>query len=358
MADDLILIDEMSIKDRIYTIRGVKVMLDFDLAEIYGYSTKAFNQQVYRNSDKFDDDFRFQLTKEETDILVRSQLVTSRADNLFKGQSGGRRYLPYAFTEQGIYMLMTVLRGELAIMQSKALIRTFRAMKDYFVENLPEVSSREMMRLSLKNAENAEKINEIRIELSEQRRILIEHDDRLVKAFDEISGTVRRSEISPFMLDFSRPEERKEYLFLDGQPMRSDLAYMEIYGRSTKSIHIIDDYISLKTLHLLCGVDSKISITIISDNLRGLLHLSDYQDCQRENPDFKVDFIRSMGASHDRFIMLDHRTDNERLFLSGPSSKDSGNRMSSILEFRSNEIVSLFSDKLSELLKNPPLQLY
>ena len=218
-------------------------------------------------------------------------------------------------------MLMTVLRGELAIMQSKALIRTFRAMKDYFVKNLPEVSSREMMRLSLKNAENAEKINEIRIELSEQRRILIEHDDRLVKAFDEISSTVRRSEISPFMLDFSRPEERKEYLFLDGQPMRSDLAYMEIYGRATKSIHIIDDYISLKTLHLLCGVDSKISITIISDNLRGMLHMSDYQDCIRENPDFKVDLIRSMGASHDRFIMLDHQTDNERLFLSPPSEK-------------------------------------
>ncbi|MBR5099130.1 MAG: hypothetical protein IK091_07915, partial [Spirochaetales bacterium] len=163
------------------------------------------------------------------------------------------------------------------------------------------------------------------------------------------------SEISPFMLDFSRPEERKEYLFLDGQPMRSDLAYMEIYGKAKRSIHIIDDYISLKTLHLLCGVDSKISITIISDNLRGMLHMSDYHDCQRENPDFKVDLIRSMGVSHDRFIMLDHRTDNERLFLSGPSSKDSGNRMSSILEFRSKEIVSLFSDKLSELLKNPPL---
>ena len=64
MADDMILINEASIKDRIYTIRGVKVMLDFDLAEIYGYTTKAFNQQVYRNSDKFDDDFRFQLTKE------------------------------------------------------------------------------------------------------------------------------------------------------------------------------------------------------------------------------------------------------------------------------------------------------
>ena len=139
--------------------------------------------------------------------------------------------------------------------------------------------------------------------------------------------------------------------------MRSDLAYMEIYGRATKSIHIIDDYISLKTLHLLCGVDSKISITIISDNLRGMLHMSDYQDCIRENPDFKVDLIRSMGVSHDRFIMLDHQTDNERLFHCGPSSKDSGNRISAISEFCDPEIRALFSRRLSVMLENPELLL-
>ena len=104
MEENMILIDEASIKDRIYTIRGVKVMLDYDLAEIYGYTTKAFNQQVRNNNDKFDDDFRFQLTNDEVKRVVRSKNLTSRADNLFKGQSGGRRYLPYAFTEQGIYM--------------------------------------------------------------------------------------------------------------------------------------------------------------------------------------------------------------------------------------------------------------
>ena len=197
-------------------------------------------------------------------------------------------------------MLMTVLRGELAVRQSRALIRTFRAMKDYIVENTPAASGRDLLRLSLQTSENTNDIKEMKSMLSDQGKLLIEHDDKLMRAFDEISETVRRSEIAPFMLDFSRPEERKEYLFLDGQPMRSDLAYMEIDGRATKSIHIIDDYISLKTLHLLCGVDSKISITIISDNLRGMLHMSDYHDCQRENPDFKVDLIRSMGVSHDR----------------------------------------------------------
>ena len=184
--------------------------------------------------------------------------------------------MPYAFTEQGIYMLMTVLRGELAVRQSRALVMAFKSMKDYIVENTSAVSSRDILRLSLQTAENTNDIKEMKDVLSDQSRILIEHDDRLMKAFDEISETVRRSEIAPFMLDFSRPEERREYLFLDGQPVKSDLAYMEIYGRAKRSIHIVDDYISLKTLHLLCGVDSNIRITIISDNLRGLLHSSDY----------------------------------------------------------------------------------
>jgi len=87
------IIDEHTLRDKIYVIHGQQVMLDYDLAAIYGYETKAFNQQVRRNSVKFDEDFRFQLTKEEAEIL-RSQIVTS--------SWGGPRYLPWAFTEQGI----------------------------------------------------------------------------------------------------------------------------------------------------------------------------------------------------------------------------------------------------------------
>ena len=106
-------------------------MLDADLAEIYGYTTKAFNQQVKNNIEKFDDDFRFQLSSKEVDECSRSKILTL---------NGGRRgtnikYAPYAFTEQGIYMLMTVLKGERATAQSKALIRLFKQMKDCIVEN-------------------------------------------------------------------------------------------------------------------------------------------------------------------------------------------------------------------------------
>ncbi len=98
-------------------------MLDADLAEIYGYSTKAFNQQVKNNIEKFDDDFRFQLTRTEyREILGSKQGKYSKTS-------------PYVFTEQGIYMLMTVLKGERATAQSKALIRLFKQMKDCIVEN-------------------------------------------------------------------------------------------------------------------------------------------------------------------------------------------------------------------------------
>lgn len=144
------LIDETLLKSRIYTIRGVKVMLDADLAEIYGYSTKKFNEQVKNNIEKFDEDFRFRLTSEEFENL-KSKIWTSRCgnssnfgnfyekENLRSKKSasswGGSRYAPYAFTEQGIYMLMTVLKGEQATAQSKALIRLFKQMKDCIVEN-------------------------------------------------------------------------------------------------------------------------------------------------------------------------------------------------------------------------------
>ena len=117
------------IQSRIYEVRGVRVMLDFDLAEIYGYTTKAFNQQVKNNIERFPDDFRFKLTKEEVEFILRSKNLTS------KDKRGGRQYLPFVFTEQGIYMLITVLKGELATKPSKALIRTFKEMKDFILTN-------------------------------------------------------------------------------------------------------------------------------------------------------------------------------------------------------------------------------
>ena len=111
MPQDIISVDD--IRSKIHTIRGVQVMLDYDLAKIYGYSTKTFNQQIKNNIERFPEDFRFQLTNKEIDELSWSNNLTSIMQ--VPGKKGGRVYLPYAFTEQCIYMLMTVLRGELAV---------------------------------------------------------------------------------------------------------------------------------------------------------------------------------------------------------------------------------------------------
>ena len=176
MKSEIAIHHNNDLQSRIYTIRGLPVMLDFDLAEIYGYEVKRLNEQVKRNISRFPDDFMFQLTKYEVEILksqivtsseksdlvksqfatsretgilmsqnvtsseksdlVKSQIVTSRKDKLFSGQEGGIRKLPYAFTEQGIYMLATVLRGELAEQQSIFIMRAFRELKHYVQENL------------------------------------------------------------------------------------------------------------------------------------------------------------------------------------------------------------------------------
>ena len=112
MEDTKEILTVESIRNCVYIIRGQQVMLDSDLASIYGYEVKRLNEQVKRNINRFPEDFMFQLTREEVD-LVKSQNATSRNDSLFEGQDGGRRKMPYAFTEQGIYMLATVLKLQL-----------------------------------------------------------------------------------------------------------------------------------------------------------------------------------------------------------------------------------------------------
>jgi hypothetical protein len=116
------------IERRIYLIRGQKVLIDFDLAELYGVSTKQLNQQVSRNKKRFPEDFMFRLTKDETNAL-RSQFVTSNPGR------GGRRYLPNAFTEQGVAMLSTVLNSEQAIEVNIAIMRAFVKLRQMLESN-------------------------------------------------------------------------------------------------------------------------------------------------------------------------------------------------------------------------------
>ena len=127
IAVAVINVTEEYLKEKLYEVRGKKVLVDAELAEIYGYTNKGFNEQVRNNIEKFDPDFMFELTDDETEYL-RTNFSTANI-------SSKSRYNPHVFTEQGLYMLMTVLKEPLAVKQSKALIRTFKKMKDYLLEN-------------------------------------------------------------------------------------------------------------------------------------------------------------------------------------------------------------------------------
>lgn len=151
-TNELSIYDEDYLKSKIYIIRGVQVMIDADLADIYGYETRYFNRQVNNNIERFDLDARFQLTKEEYQNLMCKNFTSSW---------GGTRKLPYAFTELGIYMLMTVLKGELAVDQSKKLIRLFKQMKDFIVQLQNVLPESEIKMLAIQTQNNTEDIRQI-----------------------------------------------------------------------------------------------------------------------------------------------------------------------------------------------------
>ncbi|HGK3670485.1 TPA: ORF6N domain-containing protein [Streptococcus pneumoniae] len=340
--DEIMLVNHESLAEKIYIIRGQKVMLDFELAEIYGYETKRFNEQVKNNIEKFDDDFRFQLTKEEWENL-RSKNSTSKSET----GSGGRRYLPYVFSEAGIYMLMTVLKGELAVKQSKALIRTFKQMKDYIVENQGLIGQREFLQLSMQITSNV-------VEMQGLRRDLMNVEDKVAGLVDNLGNVVHKSELSELILDLSNPQLKYGFLLLNGEPIEANLAYKDIYSIAKKSIYIVDNYIGVKTLVLLKDIPSSVEITIFSDNVGKGLHTLEYQDFCKEYPFRKVKFQKSGGEFHDRYIIIDWNTDKQRIYHCGASSKDAGQRITTISEVVDQVV---YADLINKLLKNPILKL-
>lgn len=326
--NEIMIVDEKSLKDKIYAIRGQQVMLDFDLAEIYGYETKNFNRQVKNNAAKFEGDgFMFRLTKEEYQEILRCKNFTS--------SWGGTRYLPNAFTEQGIYMLMTVLRGDLAVRQSRALIMEFKAMKDYIIENQQlMITQRDYMALAQKVESNADDIREIKGKL----------DDVVTKA-----------DLADFMKLFDSGIEHDEVLILDGEPFKADLAYQKIYRHAKRKRMVIDDYISTKTLQHLLHSKPVVKLTIISDNkARPPLKLTEYNDFLKENPGRSIDFIATANKAHDRYIILDYNTKDMKAYHCGASSKDAGKKITTITQVKD---ISNYKEMVKELIANPSLLL-
>ena len=342
---EVLIISEETLNEKIYTIRGQKVMLDFELAEIYGYETKNFNRQVKNNFVKFEgDDFMFQLTDEELEYLSRCKKFTL---NRGSGRGTNIKYNPYAFTEQGVYMLMTVLRGELAIKQSRALIRTFKIMKDYIIENQGLIGQREYLQLSMQVTENV-------LDTLEMRHELKDVEDQMADVVDKLSTVVYKSDLSEIMTEFGEPQIRRGYLILNGEPFKADLAFAEIYQQAKNTIFIIDNYIGIKTLEHLINCNNDISVTIFSDNLNNGLRANFFADFCKEYPGLHITLKKTDGVFHDRYIVLDYGTDECRVFHCGASLKDAGARITSINEMFT---VDMYDTMLGSLLNNSDLQL-
>jgi hypothetical protein len=294
------------VEKMILVIRDKQVLLDRDLATLYGVATKVLNQAVKRNAERFPERYCFQLRPQEY-MFLRSQSVTSK-----KETRGGRQYLPYVFTEQGIAMLSAVLRSETAVRVSIAIMDAFVAMRRYMLEN-GDVSSR-LVRVEGKEIE--------------QDRRLLEHDHKIDSLFEAMDR--RETDLKKVMENFVDSSTYEHFLILNGHKLEADVAYAQIYGMAKKSLLIVDNYVDVKTLNLLRNVRKGVSILIASDRYTRLTDdmLNDFRAAM---PGVSIDKVSAAHKFHDRYILIDFKTKSEKLYHCGASSKDAGNKITTIV---------------------------
>ena len=295
---ELISLDANDIKRRIFTIRGKQVMLDSDLAELYGYDVKRLNEQVRRNKERFPEDFMFQLTKVEVNF-VKSQFATSQRSDFFAGQEGGRRKLPNVFTEQGIYMLSTVLRGELAVKQNIFIMRAFREMR-HFIAN---------------NAVLFDKISSVELRQLEYQKQTDQKFDQLFEYIGEHTETHQK-------------------IFFDGQIYDAFSLLIELIQKAEQEIILIDGYVDVGTLNVLAKKQPGVAVTIYTFSKTKLTA----QDVTAFNAQYPKLEVKHTNIFHDRFLILDGKT----VYHIGASLKDAGKKCFA---------VSLLQDAKQELLR-------
>lgn len=263
------------IETRIFTIRNVQVMLDVHLAELYQVETKVFNQAVKRNLERFPEVFRFQLTRSEWEIL-RSQFVTSN-EELDKGKY--RRYMPYAFTEQGIAMLSAVLRSDVAVQVSIKIMQTFVQMRHTLLNNIAVVQ---------------------RLENVERKQL-------------EMSGQLEQVFSA---LEANKPQTQG--IFFDGETFNAYAFVSDLVRKAKSSIILIDNYIDDTVLTLFNKRRAGIKVEIYTKTISKQLSL----DLEKYNSQFEPVEIYSFSKAHDRFLILDHK----ELYHIGASLKDLGKK--------------------------------
>lgn len=283
------------IRSLVYVIRGQQVILDSDLAALYQVETKNFNKAVGRNIERFPEDFRFQLTKEEFDDL-RFQIGTSN-------DRGGRRYLPYAFTEQGISMLASVLHSDVAVQASIKIMRAFAEMRR-FISN---------------NALLFEQISSIELKQLEYQKSTNERFDRVFQYIDNHA-------------------ESEQKIFFDGQIYDAFSLLVSIIQKASKEIILIDGYVDVDTLDLLAKKKSGVNVRCYTFSNTTLSK----QDISKFNAQYATLTVKKTSVFHDRFLLLDGKTS----YHIGASLKDAGKKCFGISLLTDPDMVKELLDRL------------
>ena len=268
------------IQNRIFSVRDVHIMLDSDLAEIYQVETRVLNQAVKRNIKRFPADFMFQLTDEEWTNL-KSQIVISSREH------GGRRKLPYVFTEQGVSMLSAVLKSDIAVEVSVNIIRSFAKMRRFLIEN----------------AAVFQKITQI-------ENKLLTYDQNFNKIFKALE---------------SNEVNKKQGIFFNGQMFDAYTFVSGLIRSAHKSIVLIDNYIDDTVLTLFTKRKKEVSIIIYTKRISKQLNL----DIQKFNQQYNSIEIKEFSNSHDRFLIIDNKT----VYHFGASLKDLGKKWFAFSKF-------------------------
>ncbi len=288
------MVHQQPIESHILIVRDMQVMLDSDLASLYQVETKVLNQAIKRNSNRFPESFRFQLTINEFNNL-RSQNVTSSYDH------GGRRHLPYVFTEQGVAMLSAVLRSDLAVQVSIQIMQAFVNMRKFF----------------LNNASVFQRLN--RIETKQ-----LQTDEK----FEQIFKALETGKVKPEM-----------GIFFDGQIFDAYTFVSDLIKSADKSIILVDNYIDETVLTLLSKRKSGVSADIYTKEIIPVLEL----DLKKYNHQYPLIGIKKLEKAHDRFIIIDHK----ELYHIGASLKDLGKKW-----FAFSRMDSLVNDILKRISYN------
>ena len=318
-------IDTETVKRQIYSVRGQNVMLDADIALYFGVETGALNRAMKRNIKRFPERLCFQLTREEYYEILRCQTGILELE-----QGKYSKYPPYVYAEQGVAMLTSVLHTERAITASLFIMDAFVEMTHYIRQNQKLLPQRELQLLEVRQENLEGKVREIK------------------------ESMVTKSDLSELMLLFDQGVKNEEILILNGEPFTADVAYQKIYRRAKKNIIVVDDYLGVKTLQHLTHAKAGVKITVISDNKAGRqkLRLSELNDFLTEYPSISLQFIQSGNAVHDRYIVLDYGTKDMKVYHCGASSKDAGNKITTITRIMD---ISEYKNTLKVLMNKPQL---